>query len=66
MDKLKTVEDMLKKLETQLNDLPGYDAESEHGQADELILQFFRDIGHPEVANAFNEASNRNRGFWYS
>ncbi len=41
------------------------DPEMAHADADRLLLQFLRDNGHPEIAEAFNGARDR-IGFWYA
>ena len=39
------------------------DPESEHCDADELLVEFLRDQGFPELANTFDELS---QNFWYA
>jgi hypothetical protein len=48
-----------------LQALTGHDPEEEHGDAEEILCEFIRAIGHAEVADAFEAAANR-VGFWYA
>lgn len=48
-----------------LNALPGADQESEHAEADSLLMDALRLVGGHEIADAFNAASDR-VGFWYA
>ena len=43
----------------------GEDPETAHHVADSALIQFLRDNGHPDLAQAWTEAKNR-CGFWYS
>jgi hypothetical protein len=44
---------------------PDRDQEMMHCYADEILVEFVRSIGHANVAEAFEKASNE-IGFWYS
>lgn len=39
--------------------------EDSHREADQLVLDFVRQIGHANVAEAFEECRRKN-GFWYA
>ncbi|WP_368647924.1 hypothetical protein [Castellaniella ginsengisoli] len=41
------------------------DPESAHGDADDAVMQFLREIGHGEVADEFERASEI-VPFWYA
>lgn len=41
------------------------DPEEAHGEADEILCEFLRAIGHTGVAAAFEAAADR-VGFWYA
>ncbi len=41
------------------------DPECAHIDAEGVLLQFIRDIGYPEVADAYNDVYT-NVGFWYA
>jgi hypothetical protein len=42
-----------------------FDVECAHGDADEALLQFLRDIGHHDIAQKFEEIRTQ-KGFWYA
>lgn len=48
-----------------LNELTSGDAEAAHGRADDILVAFLTDNGHPEVAKAFKDAQER-CGFYYA
>lgn len=41
------------------------DQEAAHIQAEDVVLEFLRDIGYGAVADGFDNVRDRN-GFWYS
>lgn len=51
---------------TELAAAGDFDQECAHSVADKALLKFLRDIGHEDVADAFELASERCGGFWYA
>ena len=49
-----------------LNGLTGYDPDSDHVTAEEILKEFLKTNGAPAVADAFDDASSRGLGFWYA
>jgi hypothetical protein len=49
-----------------LNALTGEDPKSEHLSAEEILKEFLNTNGASGVADAFDDASSRGRGFWYA
>jgi hypothetical protein len=43
----------------------GSDEEAAHGTADDLLIEFLREIGYEDVADAYEAARDR-VGFWYA
>lgn len=41
------------------------DSEFAHGEAEKILCDFLRDIGHAEIANEFEAARDRVE-FWYA
>ena len=41
------------------------DTEHDHAVADQILVEFLRANGHPEVADAWERAEER-AGFWYA
>lgn len=50
----------------QLKQTSDCDQEMAHSDADEIILQYLRENGAAEVADAWEESNNRCGGFWYA
>ncbi len=48
-----------------LYDLQGYDQETAHVVADEILLECLGQLGHNDVVEAFKAARER-IGFWYA
>lgn len=40
--------------------------ETAHGHADDIILQALRDLGFPQIADAWDEVDEDHGGFWYA
>jgi hypothetical protein len=56
-----TAQEAIAKLEA----LTGHDPETEHEEAEEILCEFLRAMGHRDVAAAFGAAQKR-VGFWYA
>jgi len=48
-----------------LNDLTSDDPEVSHGRADDLLLDFLKENGHQDLAQAWDSACDR-CGFWFA